>query len=150
MSLDGALGPDDLVARLIDGRRVRHLVTGEVGSGKSWFAAERIEIHRKIADAAHAAGLDELELRHRAAAGIGIDDALADQLERAGHESIRRGAPLTAAEAFRQAALTTSRQDDRTRRVTHAANEAFAAGNSEQAVPNRPAMLSESADVDLC
>ena len=97
--------------------------------------AEIADIHRQIAEAAPAVGLDDLALRHRAAAGIGTDDELADQLEGAGLDAVARGALLTAAEAFRQAALASSQPDDRSRRLGQAANQALGAGNSEQAVP---------------
>ena len=97
--------------------------------------SEIADVHRHVADAATAAGLDDLALRHRAAAGIGIDDDLADQIEQAGLAAIERGALLTAAESFRQAALASSKPEERGRRLSEAARQAFGAGNSEQAVP---------------
>lgn len=107
-----------------------------------------VEIHRHVADAAAAAGDDDLALRHRSAAGIGLDDELADQLERVGQRAIDRGAPLTAAESFRQAALASTDPAERSRRLSRAANEAFAAGNSDQAVPYARAAIEEGEGAD--
>ena len=97
--------------------------------------SEIADVHRHVADAASAAGLDDLALRHRAGAGIGTDDDLAKQLEEAGFEACDRGAKLTAAESFRQAALASTTPADRSRRLGLAADQAFGAGNSEQAAP---------------
>lgn len=96
---------------------------------------EILDIHRHVADVASAAGLDDLALRHRAAAGIVANDALASELERAGFAAIDRGALLTAAESFRQAAIASTDQSEKARLFSHAAHQAFGAGNSEQAVP---------------
>lgn len=97
--------------------------------------ASILKVHQHVADAAGDAGLEDLALQHRAAAGIGVNDELAAQLEDVGYRAIERGALLTAAESFRQAAVASADLAEKSRRFSLAADLAFAAGNSEQAVP---------------
>lgn len=76
-----------------------------------------------------AAGPDTpLGISHRAAAAVGVDDGLADDVAALGQEALRRGAPLTAAAHLVRAAALSSAPADRADRLVAAARAALAGG----------------------
>jgi DNA-binding CsgD family transcriptional regulator len=92
------------------------------------------ESERRAAHAALAAVLvDDPERRvsHRAAATIGADEALADELDLAAQRAQRRGAPLTAALELERSAAFTPEATRRVGRLLTAAEVAFELGRRE-------------------
>ncbi|HEX6023482.1 MAG TPA: ATP-binding protein, partial [Solirubrobacter sp.] len=65
---------------------------------------------------------------HLAQATVGHNEAVAAAVERAAREARQRGAPSAAAAAFERAARLSPPGDDRARRLTEAAREAYVAG----------------------
>ena len=65
---------------------------------------------------------------HRVAAAVGVDTALAADVAALGHDSLRRGAPLTGASQLVQAASLTAAAPDAADRLVAAARAALAAG----------------------
>lgn len=68
---------------------------------------------------------------HRAAATIGTDDAVADDLEALAERFRRRGTVLQSALAFARSAQLTTSEDSRARRLLQAAELAFQVGHAD-------------------
>ena len=92
--------------------------------------ADRLESHRVLAAAT---GNEDRRAWHLAAAVIGPDDAIADALEQAGRRATARGAHGAASSAWTRAAELSTGVDESVRRMTDAAEAAFAAGRVEWA-----------------
>jgi DNA-binding CsgD family transcriptional regulator len=114
------------------GIEFRHpLVRSAVYQGASF--AERQRVHRVIAD-----GLDDdrhadRRTWHLAAATLGADDELADELERSAERSRRRSGYAAAAAALQRSATLTTDDEQRARRLLAAARAAWLGGRAEPA-----------------
>ncbi|MDX6438694.1 MAG: hypothetical protein QOF45_1277 [Gaiellaceae bacterium] len=102
--------------------------------------AERRDVHTALAD------VDPDPDRcawHRAAATLGPDDAIADELDRAGARALARGAFGAGATALERAASLTASHADRGARLLRAANAMDAAGSfvRSQALAHEAALL---------
>jgi DNA-binding CsgD family transcriptional regulator len=88
--------------------------------------------------AAHAAlasvSVGESRVWHLARATVGEDEALAASLEEIGSQARLRGAPVAAASAFQRAARLTAPGQERARRLTEAASDAYVAGHAAGAL----------------
>lgn len=73
----------------------------------------------------------ERALHHRVEASIGVDDALADELEQVGALALRRGFAESAFAAFDQAATLTAPGQQRTHRMLQAAELSFTTGQPD-------------------
>lgn len=93
----------------------------------------RQAVHRALADAL-ADGTDtDRRTWHRAAAAVGPDDEVADELERLAERARPRGGHAAAAVALERAANLSSAPADAGRRLAAAAADAWMAGRADQA-----------------
>ncbi|HVS04810.1 MAG TPA: helix-turn-helix transcriptional regulator [Candidatus Dormibacteraeota bacterium] len=115
-----------------DAVRFRHpLIRSTVYAGAS--PKDRRQAHRVIASVLPVAATAERAM-HRAAATIGPDDAIANDLEAIGQQEQARGGYQSASAIFGRAAALSSRTEDEVRRLTSAAMTAQLGGRSARAV----------------
>jgi DNA-binding CsgD family transcriptional regulator len=96
--------------------------------------SERRAAHRAFADALVGAERPEERAWHVATAALGPDEEVAAALERAAAEAIRRSGYAAAARALERAADLSPDDDARLRRLTEAAEAAWEAGRTDQAL----------------
>ena len=102
--------------------------------------AERRRVHAALADADSD---PDRRAWHRAAATVGLDDVIADELDRAGVRALARGAFGAGAAALERAASLTEARDARGAGLLRAANAMDAAGN----LVRSQALAHEAADL---
>ncbi|MEV0891365.1 LuxR family transcriptional regulator [Promicromonospora sp. NPDC050262] len=107
--------------------RFRHPLIGSAVYG-SVDGATRRRAHRSLARAAAALQITELEAWHASRATVGIDDAVAAQLERVADMAARRGGMASRARMLGRAAELTSPGPLRDARQVSAAEAALAVG----------------------
>ncbi|GAA4239670.1 LuxR family transcriptional regulator [Actinomadura meridiana] len=93
----------------------------------------RIAVHRALAEAHARAGDADLRVRHLAAAALGTDESVAEELESAARDIGDRSGPSVAAYAYERAARLTGDPEVRARRLAAAAEAELAAGRFVQA-----------------
>jgi DNA-binding CsgD family transcriptional regulator len=118
--------------RVVDGRiRFRHpLVRSAVYQGATF--GERQRVHEALLEALDERDADR-KVWHRAAATLGDDDELADELERSADAAFHRGGHVAAAAALERAASFTADEAVRARRLAAAARAAWLGGRVESA-----------------
>jgi DNA-binding CsgD family transcriptional regulator len=110
----------------------RHpLVRTAVYQGASF--AERQLVHHVLADALNDDRYADRRTWHRAAAAVGPDDELANELERSAERSRRRSGYAAAAAALERSAALTADDEHRARRLLGAARAAWLGGRAETA-----------------
>jgi len=137
----------------VDSERVefRHpLVRSAVYRGSGFVERERV--HHALAAALDGSVDADRRAWHRAAATIGADAELADELERTAERAARRSGHAAAAAALRRAAELSADPQDEGRRLVAAARAAWRAGQPERAtalldaarpIVSEPALLAE-------
>jgi DNA-binding CsgD family transcriptional regulator len=95
--------------------------------------AERQTVHQALADSLDEKPYADRRVWHRAAATLGTDDELADELDRSAEAAFRRGGHAAAAAALERAAALTSDENHRARRLAAAASAAWLGGRVESA-----------------
>ena len=135
---------------VVDGTRiaVRHpLVRSAVYRGA--ISRQRRTAHLALAEVLGAAGDQARRAWHRAAAAQGPDDAIAADLEAAARQARRRGAHAAAAATFERAALLTTADGPRGKRLLGAAEASWRSGRTDRVLELieqvRP-LLTEDAD----
>jgi DNA-binding CsgD family transcriptional regulator len=120
--------------RVADGEiRFRHpLVRSAVYEGATF--AERQLVHCALADVLDGERYADRRVWHRAAATLGVDDELADELDRSAKAAFHRGGHVAAAAALERAAAFTGAERDRARRLAAAASAAWLGGRVESAI----------------
>jgi len=93
-------------------------------------ASDRRAAHATLARVSHG----DARTWHLAEATIGEDEAVARELERAGMDARRRGAPVAAAAALERAARLTPEPRRRVFRLTEAARDGYVAGRPDRAL----------------
>ncbi|HEY7259434.1 MAG TPA: AAA family ATPase [Gaiellales bacterium] len=112
--------------------RFRHpLVRSAVYQGAT--LTERARAHEALGDALDDPEHADRRVWHRAAATLGTDDDLADELERSADAAMRRGGHMAASAALARAAVFTSDSETRARRLAAAAKAAWLGGRPEAA-----------------
>ncbi len=106
--------------------------------------SERRNAHRAVADALQRSGDAERLAWHLAGAALGPDEEAAIALESAALQAEQRSSYAAAAAALERAASLTADQDARPRRLQAAADAAFRAGRTEDALT----LLREPAEQD--
>ena len=106
--------------------------------------SERRNAHRAVADALQRSGDAERLAWHLAGAALGPDEEAAIALESAARQAEQRSSYAAAAAALERAASLTADQDARPRRLQAAADAAFRAGRTEDALT----LLREPAEQD--
>ncbi|WP_067792810.1 helix-turn-helix transcriptional regulator [Actinomadura formosensis] len=93
-------------------------------------AARRVEVHRALAESA-----DDLDCRarHRAAAALAPDEAVATELQETAERARCRAGHATAAALYRQAADLTPGREERAARLAAAASLTLGAGRLDEA-----------------
>ncbi|HSD01249.1 MAG TPA: AAA family ATPase [Gaiellales bacterium] len=113
--------------------RFRHpLVRSVVYQGAT--LTERQRAHLALCDALDDPEHADRRVWHRAAATLGADDELADELERSADAAMRRGGHMGASAALARAAEFTSDAEARARRLAAAATAAWLGGRPEAAI----------------
>lgn len=139
---EGDLGEVESLGLLhIDANRLefRHpLVRSAAYHGSD--AAERRLVHAALADAD---ADPDRRAWHRAAAALGTDDTVAEELDSAGARALARGAFGAGAAALERAASLTAAHEKRGARLLRAANAMDAAGNLKRS----QALADEAADL---
>jgi len=104
--------------------------------------AERRLVHAVLAEAD---ADPDRRAWHRAAAAVGVDDVVGDELDRAGSRALARGAFSAGAAALERAASLTAAEEGRGARLLRAANAMDAAGSlaRSQALAHEAAQLIE-------
>ena len=135
---------------VVDGTRiaVRHpLVRSAVY--RSAISRQRRTAHLALAEVLGAAGDQARRAWHRAAAAQGPDDAIAADLEAAARQARHRGAHAAAATAYERAALLTTADGPRGKRLLGAAEANWRSGRTDRVLELigqvRP-LLTEDAD----
>src|SRR5829696_2324287 len=131
-ALDAAEAAD--LVRAFHGRvEFRHPLVRSTLYGDAPFA-ERQAVHRALADVF--AGEQDADRRawHRAAASLGHDDEVADELEQTARRARRRTGFAAAARALERAAALSGDDEARGRRLVAAAQDAWLAGGPEHAL----------------
>lgn len=95
--------------------------------------SERREVHRALAAAMDGAGEDDRRAWHLALATVGVDAAVALELEAVAARAEHRGGHAAASAAFEQAALLSPTAEDKARRLLGAARAAWTAGHPARA-----------------
>jgi DNA-binding CsgD family transcriptional regulator len=113
--------------------RFRHPLVRSVAYGAA-TPPERRAAHRALAEALREDRNADLRARHLAAAALGPDEEAAAALERAASGARSRAGYATAASALESAALLSSDEPARVRRLLACADVALRAGRVEQAV----------------
>jgi DNA-binding CsgD family transcriptional regulator len=108
--------------------------------------ARRRAAHRALAEATRDSGPPGRSTWHLAAAALGPDDGVADELERLADDARDRGAPVAAGEALERAAELTSTAEPSARRLLAAALDLHLGGRPEQAVSAVTRALDLTAD----
>ncbi|TCO55937.1 helix-turn-helix transcriptional regulator [Actinocrispum wychmicini] len=103
--------------------------------------AERMTVHRALADALAEAGRADHAVWHRALASVGPDEPTAAALEDMASPMLRRGGAIAVSTALHRAAMLSGDPVDRARRLTRSAWAAWQAGH-----PDRARGLVEQAD----
>jgi DNA-binding CsgD family transcriptional regulator len=112
--------------------RFRHpLVRSVVYQGAT--LTERQRAHLALCEALDDPEHADRRVWHRAAATLGVDDELADELERSAAAAMRRGGHMGASAALARAAEFTSDTEVRARRLAAAATAAWLGGRPEAA-----------------
>jgi len=112
--------------------------------------SERRAAHAALARALTAAGSDdERRAWHLAIAAVGPDEEVAQALERAAEAARDRSGYSGAAAAYERAARLTERRPERLRRLYHAADAAWLAGRTSQAVALAEEALEDCDDPSL-
>ena len=112
--------------------RFRHsLVRSAVYQGASF--GERRRAHQALTEALDEERHADRRVWHRAAATLGADDELADELELSAEGTLTRGGHVAAAAALEKAAAFTSDSERRARRLTAAASAAWLGGRPDTA-----------------
>ena len=86
--------------------------------------------HRRLAEVLP----EQAAVWHRAAITIGVDDAVAADLERTADDLMARGGPAAASAAYERAAQLSSAPEGRSARLFSAGRAALAAGHADHAV----------------
>jgi DNA-binding CsgD family transcriptional regulator len=111
----------------------RHpLVRSAVYQGASF--AQRQAVHLALVEALDGEQYRDRRAWHRAAATLGTDAEIADELERSADRAKRRSGHGAAADALDRAAALTPDEETRARRLAAAANEAWLGGQAGRAV----------------
>jgi DNA-binding CsgD family transcriptional regulator len=92
---------------------------------------QRRAAHAAVADALIGAGRLDRRVWHRAAAAVGLDDAVADELVQYARRATLRSGHAAAAAALRRSAALTSDRSARARRLIDSAEEAWLAGKPD-------------------
>jgi DNA-binding CsgD family transcriptional regulator len=103
-------------------------------------AGERRRLHALVADSLSPGDADR-RAWHRAEASVGLDDAVAFEMEEVGRRASIRGAFAVASSALERAATLSAEPDVRARRFLAAGEAAWLAGEDSRA----PALLDEAA-----
>ncbi|NED95767.1 helix-turn-helix transcriptional regulator [Phytoactinopolyspora alkaliphila] len=106
-------------------------------------AAQRLAVHRALAETFEAASAADRAAWHRAAASTEPDEAVASALERSAEHARSRGGYAAVAAAYQRAAELTPDPAQRVRRLASAARAAADAGR-----PDRAAKLADLAEPD--
>jgi DNA-binding CsgD family transcriptional regulator len=122
------------LVRAVEGRvDVRHPLVRSTLYGDATFA-ERQAVHLALADVFDGAQDADRRAWHRAAASLGEDDEVADELEQAARRARRRSGFAAAGRALERAAELSGDDEARGRRLVAAAQDAWLAGGPEQAL----------------
>jgi DNA-binding CsgD family transcriptional regulator len=96
--------------------------------------AQRQVVHRALADVLGAEQDADRRAWHRAAASLGQDEEVADELERSARRARRRSGFAAAARALQRAAELSAHDEARGRRLVAAAEDAWLAGTPDLAL----------------
>jgi DNA-binding CsgD family transcriptional regulator len=96
-------------------------------------ASRRRQAHAALADALAAEADADRRAWHSAAAAVGLDPGVADQLEDAAERARRRGSHAAASLALERAAALTADPERRARRLAAGGNDAWLAGRAPRA-----------------
>jgi DNA-binding CsgD family transcriptional regulator len=96
--------------------------------------AQRQQAHAALADVLSQPKAADRRAWHRAAATVGTDDEVADELERTAERAHRRNGYAAASEALERSARLTSGDEKRARRLIAAAEAAWRAGETDRAL----------------
>ena len=123
----------ELITIATDGVRFRHpLVRSAVISAAPF--TQRRDAHLALARALTGADEGDQRTWHRAAACLGTDQAIADELDASARQAASRSGFATAAAAFERAAELSSDTASRARRLVESGQAAFQAGQPERAL----------------
>lgn len=103
-------------------------------------------VHRELAMCQTGPGSTERATWHLAAAALGPDEALSSELRHVAEESLRRGDPASAAQAFEMSAVLSPHRAAACRALIDAGASAAHAGSDEGDVLDRAAALAESGE----
>jgi DNA-binding CsgD family transcriptional regulator len=118
----------------VEGRvDVRHPLVRSTLYGDATFA-QRQAVHLALAGVFDGAQDADRRAWHRAAASLGEDDEVADELEQAARRARRRSGFAAAGRALERAAKLSGDDEARGRRLVAAAQDAWLAGGPEQAL----------------
>jgi len=139
------LGPaeETRLIRLADGAlRFRHPLI-RAAAYQSASSAQRMAVHRALAQCLDAAGQRDRRAWHLAAGAAGPDDEIAAELERAARDARRRGGYAAEAAAYERAAQLSPERAARGQRLALAAAATAAAGDLRHAgaMAERAALL---------
>jgi DNA-binding CsgD family transcriptional regulator len=122
------------LVRAFDGRvEVRHPLVRSTLYGDATFA-QRQAVHQALADVFDGEQDADRRAWHRAAASLGEDDEVADELEQAARRARRRSGFAAAGRALERAAQLSGDDEARGRRLVAAAQDAWLAGGPEPAL----------------